>query len=217
MLKCMSGIWAFFLDSTVQEDRLTDISGPIKSNQYLRRCCRNEGLHNYLWASMFVTKSHGRAGGIVTLSDLRFQRVSEKMQADMIEAIIGAVYLSNFYDPHLFPTSSDGLLDNSHIPPPPPPLPPVAAPSVTPSWLMLEPVKDESRLELMVKHQQRTNSQMHRLQGCRTMVGSSSGLYAAALFADAFLIDGRPDETALRKPMSPFFELMKRCEVSPEV
>lgn len=218
ILKGMAGVWAFFHSPTSLEGglsvegSLSKFSTPLKSNSYLRQCCRNEGLQNYLWAGMFVARSNGRRSGLVTLGDLRRQTVSDKMQADIMEALIGAVYLSNYFDPRLFPTVSDAdvlavevfphEIPSSFKPPKPANHPP----------RMLAPVDDESLSEAMVKH---AGQSKNRVKECQRLIGSSSGFYAAALFADAYLMDARKTPVdELRAPMAPFFEGMRRLSIN---
>lgn len=227
ILKRLAGEMVFWSSANRNEGDLSSLSEPMKSNVHLRNACRREGWHLYLWAKPFVAKSNSARQGQVTLADLRRQPVSEKTQADIMEAIIGAIYESNYHDSRLFPAASDGkiqafqlfgdlwdgrtrkikMLDRSKM---------SAGHESAKETLppnSLEAAADEILAERMVKKKGRLREE-NLLPGCRRLVGSNSGLYACALFLDSCItMITREDEQREPALVSPFIELMRRISI----
>eukprot|EP00914_Ancora_sagittata_P014595 GHVO01028565.1.p1 GENE.GHVO01028565.1~~GHVO01028565.1.p1 ORF type:complete len:511 (-),score=96.86 GHVO01028565.1:113-1645(-) len=111
VLKYIAGTWAFFVWLDGDEGVLTAQADEIKRNSYLRENALHHRFHSYLHARSFTVRGKAGTSGKFTLSDLRKQTVALKSQADIMEALIGAVYISSFDHNHHFPIQS------KHLPP----------------------------------------------------------------------------------------------------
>eukprot|EP01054_Gregarina_sp_Poly1_P003725 Gregarina_sp_Poly_1__3724@NODE_20_length_21312_cov_69_583714_g18_i0_p1_GENE_NODE_20_length_21312_cov_69_583714_g18_i0NODE_20_length_21312_cov_69_583714_g18_i0_p1_ORF_typecomplete_len3277_score493_10Ribonuclease_3/PF00636_26/1_3e14Ribonuclease_3/PF00636_26/2_6e13Ribonucleas_3_3/PF14622_6/3_4e11Ribonucleas_3_3/PF14622_6/1_3e06ResIII/PF04851_15/7_1e15Helicase_C/PF00271_31/4_7e12DEAD/PF00270_29/0_00033DEAD/PF00270_29/0_00056ERCC3_RAD25_C/PF16203_5/0_23ERCC3_RAD25_C/PF16203_5/6_7e03Abhydrolase_1/PF00 len=102
VLKYVAGVWAFFALPESNEGEMSAESQKLKTNKALKAGVRAHRLHSFLLSRQFTTK-----GAESTLADLRAQRVSFKQQADVMEALLGAVYWSHYHRLDLWPGLSD--------------------------------------------------------------------------------------------------------------
>eukprot|EP01053_Blabericola_migrator_P000494 Blabericola_migrator_1__493@NODE_111_length_13907_cov_66_898049_g99_i0_p1_GENE_NODE_111_length_13907_cov_66_898049_g99_i0NODE_111_length_13907_cov_66_898049_g99_i0_p1_ORF_typecomplete_len2994_score576_76Ribonuclease_3/PF00636_26/5_6e18Ribonuclease_3/PF00636_26/8_8e14Ribonucleas_3_3/PF14622_6/8_9e13Ribonucleas_3_3/PF14622_6/2_9e06ResIII/PF04851_15/1_2e14Helicase_C/PF00271_31/2_4e12DEAD/PF00270_29/0_00083DEAD/PF00270_29/3_3e05ERCC3_RAD25_C/PF16203_5/0_0092ERCC3_RAD25_C/PF16203_5/1_1e03Flavi_DEAD/P len=105
VLKYVAGVWAFFAYQDADEGELSKISQALKTNKALRDGVRKHRLHSFLLSRQFTVK-----GAASTVSDLRSQSVSFKQQADVLEALLGAVYWSHYHRFDLWSGVSDMFL-----------------------------------------------------------------------------------------------------------
>lgn len=113
VLKYVAAVWAFFAFKDGDEGVLTSQADTLKRNEALRAGVRKHRLHPYLLCRPFATRSGGKSGQ-ATLADLRGQRVSFKQQADVFEALLGAVYWSHYHRIDFWPSMSD-YVPLSHV------------------------------------------------------------------------------------------------------
>ncbi|XP_053993209.1 uncharacterized protein LOC128884142 isoform X2 [Hylaeus volcanicus] len=94
VLKCITTIFFFFLGVSLDEGELTDRAHFIQANKFLKHCSENMNLHSYIAASVFMSRNAFFTGP-TTITMMRRQVLSNKMQADAVEALIAAIYLSS--------------------------------------------------------------------------------------------------------------------------
>ncbi|KAF8820455.1 ribonuclease type III Dicer, partial [Cardiosporidium cionae] len=92
ILKFVISLWLFWIFKNQLEGELSTHRGHIVSNTFLRRSFRRHKVQAYVHARGFE-----RSGD--TLMDLRGQLISHKMQADIMEALLAAIYLTGRVTP----------------------------------------------------------------------------------------------------------------------
>jgi hypothetical protein len=96
ILKCITTIFFFFLGTSLDEGELTDKAHVLQSNKFLKHCSDNMTLHAYIVATVFMSKDSFFKGP-PSITIMRRQVLSNKMQADAVEALIAAIYLSAIF------------------------------------------------------------------------------------------------------------------------
>eukprot|EP00918_Siedleckia_nematoides_P099086 GHVU01216856.1.p1 GENE.GHVU01216856.1~~GHVU01216856.1.p1 ORF type:complete len:479 (-),score=74.87 GHVU01216856.1:333-1652(-) len=91
VLKFLAGMWVFaMLGPEWGEGALSEKAQTLQSNSVLRRAVKEAKLD-----SAVLTKNYNKT---MTLADQRMQVASGKMQADIFESLVGALYLSGHLD-----------------------------------------------------------------------------------------------------------------------
>eukprot|EP01054_Gregarina_sp_Poly1_P006691 Gregarina_sp_Poly_1__6690@NODE_35_length_18769_cov_73_980644_g30_i0_p1_GENE_NODE_35_length_18769_cov_73_980644_g30_i0NODE_35_length_18769_cov_73_980644_g30_i0_p1_ORF_typecomplete_len773_score100_48Ribonuclease_3/PF00636_26/8_9e17Ribonucleas_3_3/PF14622_6/9_1e10_NODE_35_length_18769_cov_73_980644_g30_i01441216730 len=93
ILKYLSAVYVFFRYPTASEGYLSQQGDQFKSNAALRAVATKTKLRNQIISKCVNLKSHGK-GPRGTLLALRDQTISWKQQADVVEALLGALYWS---------------------------------------------------------------------------------------------------------------------------
>eukprot|EP00917_Polyrhabdina_sp_WS-2016_P015347 GHVP01033380.1.p1 GENE.GHVP01033380.1~~GHVP01033380.1.p1 ORF type:complete len:2606 (-),score=489.46 GHVP01033380.1:356-8116(-) len=110
VLKAITGLWAYFYCKGT-EGGLNEAATLLRSNDYLRQRAKEfsflQYVHGRVWTSCsrLIKNAEGKAE-FVNLTALRRQQMSAKGQADIMESLLGALYLSNLDNKEAFPYSA---------------------------------------------------------------------------------------------------------------
>ncbi|CEL98693.1 unnamed protein product [Vitrella brassicaformis CCMP3155] len=89
VLKFLANLGAYHACEGRGEGPMTSLSSQMKANEYLRKMCKEHRFYEYTWAQPFSRRR--------TVESTRAQTIGDKTLADIVESIMGAIYLSNIH------------------------------------------------------------------------------------------------------------------------